>query len=161
MIRVPMAHERQNNAVVEMLPARAVSPHATRLDSIEAATLVFGENYDPTEDPLELQLFNNAAEVKILFGDYLRHLSINWRPLIFKEVDRLLDVDAWNEDSSMLMVASFRTFLRFVDHARPRSVPSLGVGHDGSVLAAWISEPLQLYVTFLPYDRVSASFARR
>jgi hypothetical protein len=161
MIRVSTVNEGKGNAVIQVLPAEAVSPAASWINHIEASTPASSSGESSSEDPLELQLFNNAAEIKILYGDYLRHLSLSWRPLIFRQVDRLLDPIAWNQESSIIVAPSFRTFLRFVDHARPDRIPSLGVGPDGNLLSAWIVDSLKLFVTFLPADRVNATFMSR
>lgn len=161
MIRLPMSNEGHGNAVIQVLPARAVSPAASPAERIPSFTQVLVNDLASKDDPLELQLFNNAADVKIMFGDYLRHLSLDWRAMIFREIDRLLDPAAWNDESAMIRRASFRTFLRFIDHSRPERRPSLGVGQDGSVLAAWLCGPQKIFVTYLPNDRVNATFVTR
>jgi hypothetical protein len=124
----------------------------TELDHDEPAGAV------DDNEPIELKLFNNAADVKMQFGEVLRHLSIVWRPEVFSQIDQLLNPAEWNEESSLIERASFRTFLRFLDYGRPTRVPSLGVSHDGYLMAAWVIEGVKLFVTFLPDDRVDASF---
>lgn len=161
MIKVPMVHEGHGNAVIQVLPAQAVSPAASPAERIAAFTPVSMRSQSSNDDPLELQLFNNAADAKIMFGEYLRHLSLEWRTIIFREIDRLLDPAMWNDDSAMIRRASFRTFLRFIDHARPERRPSLGVGQNGCVLAAWLCEPQKIFVTYMPDDQVNATFVTR
>lgn len=109
------------------------------------------------EDTIELQLYNNAADLKRDFSVYAIHLNSDWRKIIFSQLDDLLDLDAWDEDSLLLRVESFRTFLRFLAYAKPLRIPSLGVDHQGNPITAWIDDPRRLFVTFLPRDRVNAS----
>lgn len=110
------------------------------------------------EDTVELKLFNNAADVKIQFGEVLRHLSVRWRPEVFAQIDELLDPNAWNDESSLIDRRSFGTFLRFLDFARPSRLPALGISHDGNLMAAWILVHARVFVTFMSSDRVEATF---
>lgn len=105
----------------------------------------------------ETEIFNNLTAVKVTTSRVAMHLSDRYRRALFREIDRLLSVEDWDDDSSLLDEKSFETFLRAIIYGRIRRVPSLGVA-AGRVLASWRSSmPAQrLYVEFLADDRVSA-----
>lgn len=111
----------------------------------------------PMSDTLELQLYNNAADLKLDFAKYTIHLNAVWRKCIFSQLDILLAEDAWDEESSILRVDSFKTFLRFLAYSHPMRMPSLGVDHQGNLITAWIDDPRRLFATFLANDRINAS----
>jgi hypothetical protein len=94
-------------------------------------------------------LFDNAADLKIAFAQIAMHLSPDWRRTIFKQLDRLLDLNSWEDDSALIERIPFMTFLRFVIYAAPTRFPSLGVSPHGHVLAAWMCPPQQILVLFL------------
>ena len=160
MITLPVQDPAQSNRIFTSAQAPVVS----------RATLEFGggerpttrepgspEHMAPLADTLDLRLYNNAAELKQDFSVYAVHLNVSWRKIVFSQLDDLLDLDAWNEDSAFVRAESFRTFLRFLAYAKPSRIPSLGVDHQGNLITAWIDDPRRLFVTFLPRDRVNAS----
>jgi hypothetical protein len=102
---------------------------------------------------LEAALFKNRGELKVLTGQVAMHLGRLERTALFGEIDRLLDLEHWEDESSKIDVGSFRTYLRFTIYARPGRIPSLGVGPSGSLLAAWRSARQSVHVEFLPADQ--------
>jgi hypothetical protein len=114
----------------------------------------------PTESrSLEECLFDNAATLKIDFAHIAMHLSPEWRQIIFKQLDRLLDRSSWEDDSSLIECAPFKTFLRFVIYAAPTRFPSLGISPRGHILAAWLCPPQQITVEFFQADKAAATFS--
>ena len=110
----------------------------------------------PLSNSLEDKLYDNSAAVKINFGLYARHLPDEWRQAIFQDIDRLLCISDWDEESALINETSFKTFLRFLVHTPPAAMPALGVNHDGSLLAAWIKGEQKVTVSFLPNDQAKA-----
>jgi hypothetical protein len=107
---------------------------------------------------LEMQLFDNAAELKIALSQIAMHLTKEWRAVIFSQLDALLDCNSWEEDSAFIQKSTFMTFLRFVVFAAPTRLPSLGVAPTGRILAAWSNGDQRIVVEFLPDDKASATF---
>ena len=105
----------------------------------------------------ESEIFDNRTILKVAAGQVAMHLSASYRAKLFAEVDRLLSTQDWDDDSSLIDPASFRTYLRTILFARVAIVPTLGVS-GGFLLASWgRSEPPQrIYIRFLPKDIVSA-----
>ncbi len=111
----------------------------------------------PVGKSLESTLFDNSASLKVTVSQVLMHLSVEWRDKIFSQLDRLLDIEAWEEDSSLIGPSSFSTFLRYVIYSGPVRVPSLGVSAKGHVLAAWGSGTNRIAVEFLAADKAVAT----
>jgi hypothetical protein len=107
---------------------------------------------------LEERLFDNAAELKIATAHVAMHLRPELRETIFKQLNRLLDFDNWQDDSAFIQRSSFATFLRFILYADTTRLPSLGVGSNGNILAAWNNDSQQIAVQFFPNDQAAASF---
>jgi hypothetical protein len=128
-------------------PSGHISPRLADFKSVDEAR------------SLQEQLFDNSALLKIDFAHVAMHLSTEWRQVIFKQLDRLLDLTSWEDDSALIQQASFLTFLRFVIYVAPARFPSLGVSPNGNILAAWINPPQQIAVEFLKDDKAAATFS--
>lgn len=126
----------------------------------------------PTESPrasdakvspssLEAKLFDNAAELKIVLSQIVMHLEPEWRAIIFRQLDSLLDLNSWQDDSAFIQKSTFRTFLRFIIFAAPTRLPSLGVGLTGHILAAWNNCDQRIAVEFFPEDKAAATFVKQ
>jgi hypothetical protein len=113
----------------------------------------------PQSATLEDRPYENSKDVKIDFGQFVRHLSNDWRRVIFQDIDRLLSPADWDDESALINTNSFKTFLRFLTYTPPANKPVLGVNHDGSLLAAWIKDDRQISVSFLPNDQAKAILA--
>ncbi len=160
MITLPIRDPAKSNRIFASAQTPTVSSAIVKWSKEEGPTTRdpgSPERLAPLEDKLELRLYNNAAELKKDFSVYAVHLNASWRKIVFSQLDELLDLDAWSEDSAFLSVGSFRTFLRFLAYAKPLRMPSLGVDHQGNLITAWIDDPKRLFATFLSRDRVSAS----
>ena len=110
---------------------------------------------------LEAQLFDNAAELKIVLSQIVMHLEPEWRAIIFRQIDSLLDLNSWQDDSAFIQKATFMTFLRFIIFAAPTRLPSLGVGLTGHILAAWNNGNQRVAVEFFPEDKAAATFVKQ
>jgi hypothetical protein len=126
----------------------------SRLSSGTTALQITAQEKQQPAEPLEA-VFNNLATLKVATSKLAMHLSDRYRTSLFDEVDRLLNIENWDDDSSLVDVRSFETFLRAVLYNRIGRMPSLGIS-QGLVLAAWHGRKgaQRLYVEFLPDDRV-------
>lgn len=110
---------------------------------------------------LEAQLFDNAAELKIALSHIVMHLAPEWRAIIFRQIDSLLDMNSWQDDSAFIQKSTFMTFLRFIIFAAPTRLPSLGVSLNGHILAAWNNGEQRIAVEFFSVDKASATFVKQ
>jgi hypothetical protein len=110
---------------------------------------------------LEAKLFDNAAELKIELSKIVMHLAPEWRSVIFSQLDTLLDLNNWQDDSAFIQKSTFMTFLRFILFAAPTRLPSLGVGSTGHILAAWNNSEQHIAVEFLPADKAAVTFVKQ
>jgi hypothetical protein len=110
---------------------------------------------------LEEKLFDNAAGLKISLSQIVMHLEPEWRAIIFRQLDDLLNSNSWEEDSAFIEKSTFSTFLRFIIYAAPTRLPSLGVGPTGHILAAWSSGAQRIAVEFFTDDNAGATFVRK
>ncbi len=118
------------------------------------------ENF-PAPTSLEARLFDNVAELKIALSQIVMHLAPDWRTVIFSQLDTLLDLNNWQDDSAFIQKSTFITFLRFIVFAAPIRLPSLGVGVTGHILAAWNNGDQHIAVEFLPADKGAATFVKQ
>jgi len=109
---------------------------------------------------LDVQLFDNAAEIKMAFSQIVMHLTPEWRTVIFKQIDILLDLNSWEEDSAFIQKSTFTTFLRFIIFAKSTRLPSLGVDITGHLLAAWNNDNQRIIVEFFTEDKAAATFVK-
>ena len=62
-----------------------------------------------------------------------------------QDIRRLLDPKDWAEGQSSLINAdSFEDFIMFLKATRPRTIPYLGLDYDGSVLASFDANGVEL-----------------
>lgn len=111
----------------------------------------------PTLKTIEELLFDNAVDLKVTFSQITMHLNQTWRGAIFRQVNFLLDVNNWQDDSALVDKHSFVTFLRFIIFADVTAYPSIGVSASGNLLAFWRKEAKKLSVKFLSKDKAAAS----
>jgi hypothetical protein len=148
IVAQPSLRSRAASSLPEAPPIRTESPVAS-----EAAIR-------PASLSLDAQLFENSAELKIALSQIVMHLEPEWRTIIFRQLDALLDLNSWEEDSAFIQKSTFMTFLRFIIYAAPTRLPSLGVGYTGHILAAWNNGAQRIDVEFLPDDNAGATFVR-
>lgn len=110
---------------------------------------------------LEVRLFDNAAELKIALSQIVMHLVPEWRDIIFRQLDSLLDMKGWQDDSAFIQKSTFTTFLRFIIFAAPTRLPSLGVSLNGHILAAWNNGDQRIAVEFFSEDKAAATFVKQ
>lgn len=156
--RVPLqnwaivAHPLIRPASPALAAAQPTPPRSPRAS--DAETL-------PAPPSLEVQLFDNRAKLKASFSPIAMHLTTEWRTAIFEQLDFLLNLENWQDDSSLIQESTFSTFLRFLIFAAPNRLPSIGISPNGNVLAAWLKGDERITVQFLPDDRAIATLIRR
>ena len=154
----------QNWALVAqaLLQSQAASPSLAAARPQPTSSLSASEVRVLRPDPsLEVELFDNAAQLKVLFSQIAMHLSSKWRATIFEQVDALLKLEDWEEESSLIQINTFSTFLRFIIYMAPDRLPSLGVGPIGHLLAAWVKGDQRITVQFLPNDQAIATIVKQ
>lgn len=145
-----------------LLQSHAASPSLTASQPQRARSFSASEVRVPlpSSPSLEEQLFDNAAQLKVLLSQIAMHLSPEWRTMIFEQIDALLKLEDWEKESSLIKISTFATFLRFVIYMAPERVPSLGVSPTGHLLAAWIQNNQRITIQFLPDDQAIATLIK-
>lgn len=110
---------------------------------------------------LQVRLFDNAAELKIALSQIVMHLAPEWRAIIFRQIDSLLNLNSWEDDSAFIQKSTFITFLRFIIFAKSTRLPSLGVDFTGHLLAAWNNDNQRVVVEFFKEDQAAATFVKQ
>jgi hypothetical protein len=148
---VVRAHLESDPASPALTPPTPIRPESQR--TVDARVAILSPS-------LDVQLFDNAAQLKIALSHIAMHLTPEWRLAIFRDLDELLDPDNWQDDSAMIDNRAFASFLRFIIFAAPSRIPSLGVGPTGHLLAAWTKGDKRIAVEFLPDDKAAATLTK-
>lgn len=88
-------------------------------------------------EDLQSLAFDALADAKRLFSLFSMHFDDGTRKRLFLDLDRLHDIDEWEEGDSPLQISSFRTFLRSLLIIKPKKWPSLGLSYDGVLFGIW------------------------
>ena len=89
--------------------------------------------------PLEEDIFDRLVELRTEVARLSMHLSVPFRDCLYRQLDRLLDAEFWEDESARPKRSSFETFLRFVIKADVSVAPALGVSPSETILASWRS----------------------
>lgn len=108
---------------------------------------------------LEAAVFSALAAAKVETSRVAMHLAAQQRHKLFTQLDRLHEVDEWEEGDRPMLPASFSTFLRSMLLLRPRRWPSLGLSAAGNLLAVWGTPGDRLTLEFFANDRVRWSLS--
>jgi hypothetical protein len=106
------------------------------------------------EVSLEEKLLDARVSAKQLVAAVAMHIDPHTRVRLFDQLDSILDPEEWAAGDKPLLSASFETFLRAMLELAPGKHPSIGLGHDGHLLAAWGATGDRLSIEFLPRRRV-------
>lgn len=93
----------------------------------------------PIKESLREQLFWALAKNKILYSQFASHLDRRWRDYTFRELDRLMDSEEWDNEA-LLSKDSFWTFLRFTTFSKPKALPCLAMTTNGNLVATWYGD---------------------
>jgi hypothetical protein len=149
--------------VVASAKAPAVSASRARREqpiTTPIANKVTGLDQAPPvkEKCIEFQLYDNLASSKVAIAKVSMHLPVAMRQRIFSELDRLLNIEDWDDDCSFVNVESIHTFMRTVIYNSIKKIKSLGIS-DGNLLASWRSadSTQRIYAEFMPSDIVKVT----
>ena len=113
-----------------------------------------------TKRSLAHELFDARASAKQLVARIAMHIDEKRRRRLFHQIDLMHDFDEWESEDSVLELSSFASFLRSLFDISPQRLPSLGMTHDGKVLAAWQKGNDRLVIEYLPSLRARWSLSR-
>lgn len=108
----------------------------------------------PKATSLAEQLHDVKANFKIKTNNFAMHFGRDWQQRFFSQLDAILDADEWDENDQMITVPAFTTLLRILLILRGKRRPGLGVGPNGSIVAAWTNGPNRLTLECRPNDEV-------
>lgn len=103
---------------------------------------------------LEEQLYDARVAFKIATNMVAMHFDRGWQQRFFMQLDAVLDPEEWDREDMLITEPAFRTFLRVLLMLRGKRRPGLGVGPDGSIIAAWTAGPNRLTLECHPTDTV-------
>jgi len=150
---------RESEVIVRNAPESLETPTFNslmrQLLSVEAPpSSLRGNVIEATAD--ERKLFDNRAELKIVTSQVSMHLSKDQRDDLFQQLDELLDIEAWGDDSSLISPQSYRTFLRFLIYWRGVRRPALTVSSAGNLMASWVQPGKRLTIEYMLNDIIRA-----
>lgn len=116
--------------------------------------------FQVAEDDKRVRLFNASSALKIATSQVSMHLSPEWRRRLFEKIDNLHDPDEWDDSDRLTQLDSFKTFLRTILQLGPLPRMSIGISHEGHVLAGWKTGEDTLSLEFLPQDDIRWSVVR-
>jgi hypothetical protein len=90
-----------------------------------------------TGKSLKEKLFDSAVSLKVALSKYAMHLSQKQRQKTFSEIDRLLDIEDWDEEDRLPKSASFVDFFKWIVYSKEADWTSFGLSDAGNLLAAW------------------------
>ena len=103
---------------------------------------------------LSERVFYALAEAKKLTSLVAMRLDLASRDRIFRQLDLLHDCDEWFGNDQPLLLASYKSFVRFMIAEGGQSKPSLALNPDGHLLAVWEAEGNRLTIEFQANDRL-------
>lgn len=103
---------------------------------------------------LSERIFHALAEAKILTSRVAMRLDLASRDRIFRQLDLLHDCDEWFGDDQPLLLASYKSFVRFMISEGGQSKPSLALNPDGHLLAVWENSGNRLTIEFHENDKL-------
>jgi hypothetical protein len=133
----------------------------TRVHSLRNPRSPASLTYSVVDKPLDEQLFDATANVKILTSQVAMHLDREWREQLFRQLDSMHDPAEWELGDDAIQQASFATFLKAIVRLKPQRRPGLGLSYGGNLIAAWTRELDRLTIEFLANDHVRWVIARR
>lgn len=103
---------------------------------------------------LSERIFLALSNAKIFTSRVAMRLDLASRDRIFRQLDLLHDCDEWFGDDQPLLLASYKSFVRFMISKGGQSKPSLALNPDGHLLAVWEASGNRLTIEFRADDRL-------
>ncbi|TGQ47619.1 hypothetical protein [Mesorhizobium sp. M00.F.Ca.ET.216.01.1.1] len=148
------------NTSSEIPVSPGAGAYSTRLN--DAVSNAFKRSLEPlgavkskgNDKHLSTLLENSKAIFKVATNTVAMHLlSPDWRDLLFRQVDSLLDIEEWDENDKPVVSGSSLTFVRMLIFLKARR-PGLGATSDGSLVASWTTGDNRLTIICKPNDWV-------
>ena len=150
------------SATAKGLKAAAFAPSASLRPSSIPTDSVKWKSDEPRQPTLvatlpqsdEERAFDHLVGFKVKTANVAMHLDDDWRAGFFRQLDNMLDAEAWDFGDSFPSLESFNTFLRLIIHNKVKRRPGLGATTDGKLIAAWTNGSDRLTVECLADDTV-------
>jgi hypothetical protein len=110
-------------------------------------------------DPRD-EIADHRISLKVATAEIAMHLDSAWRSGLFRQLDELLDDEAWDIADTLPTLASFKTFLRLIIVLGHPARPSLGCGDAGDIIASWIRAGNQLTIECRAGDQLRWSLVK-
>jgi hypothetical protein len=133
--------------------ARLISDLISKLPNLSGAKS-FGSLDNPSVASTAERLNLRLLSFKRMTSPIARYLDPRWRVQLFETLDKLFEVDVWEDDFVLPLEESFETFLRLVIHLHPTKRPGIGLSSRGYVLASWSKDNDRIVIECLPRDEL-------
>ena len=101
-----------------------------------------------TPSSLAERVFHALAEAKIWTSRVAMRLELDARDRYFRQLDLMHDCEEWFGEDQPLLLASYKSFIRFMLAEGGQSKPSLALNPDGHLLAVWQNSGNLLTIEF-------------
>lgn len=148
---------RSASAVESMLGAGTVDKPLVRVgekDKLEVGSVVRDLNPERAQGSLAAQLYDLLAAAKVQTSKVSMHMDTAWRERIYSQLDYLLSLENWDDDSIVPNFPSFAEFLKTLINYKGLPPPFLGVAGSGNIWAAWRGPNHELTCEFMPNNQV-------
>ncbi len=145
------------------LPGGGLSvPGNTALDKIFAisdagpssATTIASSEQHLQANTLDNRIFNETSFYKTYTAAVAMHLTGEWRDNFFKQIDRLIDPENWDDEDELISRASFQTLIKLVTLPNVTVRPSINVSQFGDAMATWARPEGRLTVYCRPNENI-------
>jgi hypothetical protein len=133
--------------------ARLISDLINKLPNLSGARPQ-GQLYHPGGASTAERLTFRLLSFKRMTSPVARYLDPDWRAQLFETLDKLFDIDDWEDDFVLPLEQSFETFLRLIIHLHPTRRPGIGLSSRGFVLASWSKDNDRIVIECLPQDEL-------
>lgn len=112
--------------------------------------------YLPQQAPIistvEAKAFDALVKAKVLTSKVATHLPDSLRKRLFLALDRLHEIEEWEQGDSPVLEQSFNTFMRSTLVLKPARWPSIGMTVAGYLFATWGNATDRITVEYLEAD---------
>jgi hypothetical protein len=112
------------------------------------------ENWHSPEVSLASLLFDASAKAKQWTSSVSMRIEDETRMWLFRQLDRLHEIDEWFEGNEPIDLSSYKTFVRAIIAGYISGKPALALTPDGRVVAIWQNQVDKLIIDFFTGDNV-------
>lgn len=138
-----------SRSIMEATARASAAVHAS-----PGRTFVAHAATQPRAISLAEQLHDALAIYKIKTNNFAMHFGRDWQQRFFAQIDAIMDADEWGVGDQIITEPAFTTLLRVLLILRGKRRPGLGVGPNGSIVAAWTNGPNRLTLECRSNDEV-------